>query len=249
MSSPATSDTAGEMLSCLRIPPARTAATLAVAACLALYAVPASAQIYTYRDAEGRLVLSNVPQARPGQPMMIGLYPVAEAGPTRTTSETSADRGTPYEGLIQHHAQLNGIRADLVRAVIQVESGFNHTAVSPKGAMGLMQLMPGTAAQLGVGNPFNPAENVRAGVTYLRQLLDRYDNDETLALAAYNAGPGAVDRYGETVPPYRETQNYVVKVNQASKTAAAGPKRTSIYKTVEVIDGRPVVKYSDRPIP
>src|SRR4030095_14294950 len=103
---------------------------------------------------------------------------------------------------------LNSIRSDLVRAVVQVESGFNPYAVSPKGALGLMQLMPATAQQFGVRNPFDPLENVRAGVAYLRQLLDRYENDERLALAAYNAGPGAGDRHRQNVPPYRATREH-----------------------------------------
>jgi soluble lytic murein transglycosylase-like protein len=211
-----------------------------------MWSAPAGAQIYTYRDAEGRLILSNVPPAEPGKPIAIGTYPVADSDDVRTTVEVAPAKSSRYESLIQHHARLNGIRTDLVRAVIQVESGFDPAALSPKGAMGLMQLMPATAAELGVGNPFNPSENVRAGVAYLRRLLDRYDNNETLALAAYNAGPGAVDRYGETIPPYRETRNYVSKVNRAAGETASS-KGTRIYKTIEVIDGRPVVRYSDKP--
>jgi soluble lytic murein transglycosylase-like protein len=137
------------------------------------------------------------------------------------------------------------VRADLVRAVVQVESAFNPMARSPKGALGLMQLMPSTIRQYSVRNPFDPADNVRAGVAYLRELLDRYENNEELALAAYNAGPGAVDKHGQTVPPYRETRNYVAQINQM----AARPitmRGTSIYKVTEVIDGREIVRYTDK---
>src|SRR6185295_11975001 len=142
------------------------------------------------------------------------------------------ERAKPFETLISEHSRTQGVRADLVRAVMQVESGFNPYARSPKGAMGLMQLMPATAKQYGVKNAFNPAENVRAGVAYLRELLDRYDNKEELALAAYNAGPGAVDKHGQTVPPYRETQSYVAQINKM----AARPiekRGKPIYKVAE----------------
>jgi soluble lytic murein transglycosylase-like protein len=208
---------------------------------LGLFPAAAHAQIYSWRDTNGNMVLSNKPQ-----PDAVDLrsYPVPKAEALRATRAVAPSRSGLYDGLIIEHARLNDVREDLVRAVVQVESGFNPSARSPKGAMGLMQLMPATALEFGVRNAFNPAENVRAGVAYLRRLLDRYQNNEQLALAAYNAGPGAVDRHGQNVPPYRETQNYVQQVNQISQPAVPGVRR--IYKIVDIIEGRPSVRYTDK---
>jgi soluble lytic murein transglycosylase-like protein len=111
-------------------------------------------------------------------------------------------------------SQANGVPVGLVHAVLMAESAGNPAAVSVAGAQGLMQLMPGTSAHCGIADPFDPTENVQCGTGYLRSLLDRYHDNVTLAVAAYNAGPGAVDRY-HGVPPYAETRAYVSRVLSA----------------------------------
>ena len=113
--------------------------------------------------------------------------------------------------LIAKYSDKNGLDEDFVRAVINQESGFNPNATSKCGAMGLMQLMPATAQGLGVKNAYDAEQNIEGGTKYLKGLMDRYNNDKSLALAAYNAGPNAVNKYGG-IPPYAETQNYVKSV-------------------------------------
>jgi soluble lytic murein transglycosylase-like protein len=212
--------------------------------------VVAHAQIYAWRDAAGNLVLSDKPKDPSAK-----TYAVAAASSTASAFKTTrplSRRAAQYMSLIEEHASLNAVSADLVRALIQAESAFNPRARSPKGAMGLMQLMPETAAEFGVLDAYNPFENVRAGVKYLKQLLNMYDGNEELALAAYNAGPGAVKKYGGTVPPYRETRNYVAKVRgdaaaAAGTTGAVAAVRMHVFRTVEIVDGREVVRYTGTP--
>jgi len=171
----------------------------------------AQAQIFTYRDPAGTLVLSDRVPADGG--VEVRTFEAANTTEAvRVTRPVTRGYKGDYDELIVKYAGEQGIRPNLVRAVVQVESGYNPRALSPKGAMGLMQLMPGTAALLGVRRPFDPEENIRGGTMYLRQLLDRFGNNEELALAAYNAGPLAVDKYGNRIPPYRETRDYVKKV-------------------------------------
>jgi soluble lytic murein transglycosylase-like protein len=119
--------------------------------------------------------------------------------------------------LVSSASHNNGVPEGLVHAVLMAESAGDPSAVSTAGAEGLMQLMPGTSAACGVANPFDPTENVQCGTGYLRSLLDRYHNDVTLAVAAYNAGPGAVDHY-HGVPPYAETRAYVSRVVDAYRS-------------------------------
>jgi hypothetical protein len=129
------------------------------------------------------------------------------------------------QSLISKYAHIYGVDPCLIRAVMRHESGFNPSAVSPKGAQGLMQLMPGTAALMGVRNPFDPEQNIAGGVGYLRFCLDRFQHNVPLAVAAYNAGPESVAKYG-TIPPYLETQTFVSNVMGSYAGAATAPKKS-----------------------
>lgn len=213
---------------------------LLAAACLGLLPSIASAQIYVWRDAAGNLVMSTErkdPSAK--------TYAVPNASGYRATAPVPSGRAAHYDALISEHATEEGLSPDFVRAVIHAESGFNPRARSIKGAMGLMQLMPKTASDYHVLDAYDPGENIRAGAAYLKSLLMRFDGDEALALAAYNAGPETVERYGRKVPPYRETRNYIARIRNSSPAAAK--KSNRIYETVRIVNGQPQKVYSDRP--
>lgn len=207
-------------------------------AVLCLWATPAQAQIYALRDASGVLTLSDKPLGEGAQ-----TYAVSGASGFRTTVPVRGARLSAWDDLIEERAAAHGVRAELVRAVIQVESAYNPRARSIKGAMGLMQLMPGTAADLGVTNPYDPEQNIRGGVAYLRSLIDRFNGSEELALAAYNAGPGAVRKYGYVIPPYRETRDYVRKVR--TRTDVTAQPKNVVYRVFEDVDGEEVIRYTN----
>ena len=208
---------------------------------VALLPATASAQIYMWKDASGNTVLSDRPKDPSARTFAVGT--TARSAP-RAPRRAAGARPTTRRS--NEHAAAERVRPELVRAVIQAESAFNPNARSVKGAMGLMQLMPATAAEYGVVDAYDPHENIRGGVAYLRTLLTRYDGNEELALAAYNAGPGAVEKYGNAVPPYRETRSYVGRITSSLKAAAPpAPAPFRMYRTVQVVDGREVVKYSN----
>ena len=158
-------------------------------------------QIYGYKNEKGILVLTNVPSSSKMKLLTIG--------PSTKTSTESQYAGE-YDTLIINASTLTGVDPALIKAVIAVESGFNRQAVSAKGALGLMQLIPSTARRYGVVNPFDPWQNIKAGTTYLSEQLQEF-GDLKQALAAYNAGPASVKRYNG-IPPYRETIAYINKV-------------------------------------
>jgi len=165
-------------------------------------------EIVTYVDENGRLVITNIPSRKPKKRW-------------KRLVEVSS---SPYRELISRISRRHGVDPKLVRALITVESGFNPRAVSKKGAMGLMQLMPETARKYGAEDPFDPAQNIEAGIRYLKELLRRFRRTE-LALAAYNAGEKAVVRYGG-IPPFPETRRFVKNVMKLYRRR----RKTPIYR-------------------
>jgi soluble lytic murein transglycosylase-like protein len=187
-----------------------------------LFVSPATAEFYRYVDKEGIVHLTNVPVQSDYKKIESSLYCTVTKGPnwvkikpTRTSASIKtiklSKKDSSYDKHILSACKKHGLDHNLVKAVIKAESAFNPAAVSPKGALGLMQLMPDTSKGLGVNDPFDPAENINAGVRYLKSLLNRFRNNLVLALAAYNAGPEAVQQHGG-IPPYSETQTYVRRV-------------------------------------
>jgi len=173
---------------------------------------PVGGDIYWFEDENGVLHLSNTPvderyrfkeRERPSAPT--GLFP--------------EERRAGYDKLIEKVARSEGLDSDLLRAVVAAESNYDPRAISAKGAVGLMQLMPETVRRMGVTDPFHPAENLEAGARHLRRLIEKYEGQLALALSAYNAGENAVERYNG-IPPFPETQDYVKKVLKAYRRAA-----------------------------
>ncbi len=151
---------------------------------------------------------------RPERLVMSDLLQEKNAAPFTPTSARMSKRFETYKPLIERTAAKYNLDPHLVAGLIKQESGFNPHAKSHAGAMGMMQLMPQTARSLGVRDPYNPEQNIDGGARYLRQMLDRFDGNVELALAAYNAGPGNVEKYGNRIPPFQETRHYVKAVTR-----------------------------------
>ena len=176
-----------------------------------------AADLYRFMDEEGGIYYTNVP----GKGRMKVLLPIKKTIPNSMSSPYSDTKA--YEPIIESASQRFTIDPDLIRAVIKAESNFNHRAVSPKGALGLMQLMPFTAKEMSVANPFDPEENIHGGVRYLSELLQLLDRNLPLALAAYNAGPERVIGRNE-IPSIEETRNYVQRVMMYYEDFKGRPK-------------------------
>lgn len=169
--------------------------------------------VYKHVDDNGRVTFTDIPRV-PGY-VAIEVNPKAWSDPSRSLGLAIIQRRlVPYAGFVEAAADRYNLPAPLIQAVIAVESACDTYAVSRTGAMGLMQLMPDTAKRFGIENPFDPEENIRGGAQYLSLLMKLFNDDLSLVLAAYNAGEGAVQKYGNAIPPYPETENYVRKVRR-----------------------------------
>jgi soluble lytic murein transglycosylase-like protein len=219
-------------------------AVLVVSGCF-LVVSPLRAQITPAVDEHGKRVFVNADSPKQRHGGTIGFASTASPAAPRfsapslsevqagsSANETLGGADGKLDRIVRDAAARHNMDPALVKAVISTESGWNSQAVSRKGAVGLMQLIPGTAQRFGVGNPFDPAQNVEGGTTYLKSLLDRYNGDLNKSLAAYNAGEGAVDRSGG-VPAYRETQRYVQKVQDAYFRPGSG-RNSSLWSPPKI---------------
>lgn len=169
----------------------------------------ASSDVYKYIDENGVICYTDAPSGKKTPKVLV--YKEKKAPVVNNKRGKSPVMKADYSHYVQKAAQKYEIEPELIHAVIRTESNGNYRAVSKKGAMGLMQLMPSTASDMNVGNPFNPEENIDGGTRYLRYLLEKFNGNVTLAVAAYNSGPTTVERYGN-IPPIAETRQYVNRV-------------------------------------
>ena len=176
-----------------------------VSALLLIAAIPVQADVYFYRDKNGVMHFTNAPATKKFRPYF------KEAHKYRIPAFTADTNPTQYRRFIDEAARVHGISSALLKAIIKVESDYNPHAVSHKGAKGLMQIMPENFAVCNINNPFDPRQNIMGGTRFLKSLIERFDGDLPLAVAAYNAGAGAVER-NNGIPPFEETRSYVAKV-------------------------------------
>ena len=172
---------------------------------------PVFADIYKYVDKHGRVILTDKPKNEKYK-LLVKTWKGWEEKKSSIDYDKFSQNQKKYSSTIDYYAGRYGLPKSLLHAVIRAESAYDPNAISRAGAVGLMQLMPETARRYGVSNRRNPSSNVNGGSRYLRDLLNMFNNNLVLALAAYNAGEGAVKRHGNKIPPYKETRNYVRKV-------------------------------------
>jgi soluble lytic murein transglycosylase-like protein len=219
----------------------------------AVASVPAGARAASERVLQLRALIERTQagalglSATPATPASTPMSTSTSASPTAFASMLQAATATPsgaggaaqssgYDPLIEQAALRNGLDPAILHGLIQQESGFDPSSTSSAGAMGLTQLMPGTASSLGVANPLDPAESIEGGARYLKQMLNSFGGNTSDALAAYNAGPGAVTKYGG-VPPYAETQSYVAKVLAYAEAFRNGQPAASAVAPTTVAPG------------
>ncbi len=215
-------------------------ALIASALFLLIYASAAFGDIYRYVDENGVVCYTDAPAGKKTERVIKENKGSTKQAKTEENVSSSV-KNADYSGYVKQAAAKYEIEPELINAVIKTESNGNHRAVSSKGAMGLMQLMPSTAYDMNVVNPFNPEENIEGGTKYLRQLLEKFNGDLTLALAAYNAGPKTVEKY-RNVPPISETRQYVKKIISLVKGKSNYSFSDSIGQNIPVTEPARIYK-------